>query len=126
MKPEVQAILRKSGVIKEPHPCLGDPESIQEKLTAAGLGLDDILENLAGIANSSGNEALRLSATRDALKMHGVLKENQPAAAMPSFTIIINDKEGAAVSQIQGENPIFLPRQLLKQLSVSEDSKTAS
>lgn len=114
MMPEVQAILRKVGIDKTAAPA-AEAGSLAEKLIAAGLDLDTVLENLATVANGSGNEALRLSATRDALKMHGALKESAASTQMPSFTIIINDKQAEAV-QVQGENPIFLPRQLLAKL----------
>ena len=128
MRPEVQAVLRKCGLDKGPA-AVGEDSTLSEQLSAAGLDLSTVLENLASVANNSGNEALRLSATRDALKMHGALRE-QPAAAsqMPSFTIIINDKGGAAAELVQGENPIFLPRQLLSQLdpAAKRQSETAN
>lgn len=125
MRPEVQAILRKVGASPASSAkTSGADESLSERLEAAGLGLDTVLENLAQVANNSMNEGMRLAATRDALKMHGALRE-QPSAAsqIPNFTIIINDKDGAVASSaaLGGENPIFLPRQLLAQLD-----KTAS
>ncbi len=114
MRPEVQAILRKVGLDK-PGAAAGSDSSLTEKLAAAGLDLETVLSNLADVANGSGNEALRLSATRDALKMHGALKEQPTGGQMPSFTIVINDKSADSVL-VQGENPILLPRQLLSAL----------
>lgn len=115
MRPEVQAILRKVGLDKTSQQ--DDPGSLAEKLSAAGLDLETVLSNLAEVANTSGNEALRLSATRDALKMHGALKESaNNQSTMPSFTIIINDKLGSDSVLVDGVNPILLPRQLLSTL----------
>lgn len=108
MQPEVQALLRKVGALP-PEQDSSEETTLTKKLDAAGLGLTDVLDNLAIIANGSGNEALRLSANRDALKMHGALKDNSAVVAIPSFTIIIKDS-GVAPK----ENPIFLPRQLLQ------------
>lgn len=122
MRPEVQAILRKVGLGGSAADS-AEPGSLSEKLSAAGLDLERVLENLAEVANSSGNEALRLSATRDALKMHGALKESaNNQSTMPSFTIIINDKSGADSVLVDGVNPILLPRQLLNKLDLKNAS----
>lgn len=116
MRPEVQAILRKVGLDKT-NGAAAEEGSLAEKLSAAGLDLETVLSNLAEVANTSGNEALRLSATRDALKMHGALKESaNNQSTMPSFTIIINDKSGSDSVLVDGVNPILLPRQLLSTL----------
>lgn len=111
MSPGVQAALRKAGVEKIPiHELPGrEEESITEKLHSAGLSLETTLENLATIANGTGNEGLKLRANETALKLHGALKESN-INTVPSFTIVIQDPGSA--SQTQVANPIFLPRQL--------------
>src|SRR5947207_13721891 len=114
MKPEIQRILRKAGLEKSGE----DAAPVGQLLEDAGLGLSETIQNLAEIANSSGNEALRMKANETALKMHGALKE-QPSAVFPSFTLVISDPfaQGRVVAEVAGgENPIFLPRQLLSQL----------
>lgn len=108
MKPEIQQLLRQAGLSKAP---LEADSSLNDKLESAGLGLSKLLEELGAVIGGTGNESLKVSALRDALKLHGVMKETQPQ--MPSFTIVI--QEGAKVAgsaESQSEN-IFLPRQLL-------------
>jgi hypothetical protein len=111
MRPEHQAQLRQANQVLE-KAGLKKPQvegSLGDKLNAVGLSLDETLTELELIAKSSQNEALRLRALETVLKAHGALKETP--AAPPTFTInIINSDKDTS-----GINPIFLPRQLLKQ-----------
>lgn len=117
MRPEIQAILRQVGLEKNTEA----PGSLTEKLDAAGLGLDDTLNNLSVIVNGTGNDSLKLQALRDVLKLHGALKENA-APQIPSFQIIINDPSNvhAATTETPAINPIFMPRQLLTKIEESK------
>lgn len=115
MRPEVQKILRAAGLGTEEKSSSQD-SPLAQRLDAAGLSLDDTIDTLASIINSTGNESLKLNAVRDVLKMHGALKETSPAP--PSFTIIIQDTSEAPTSGLpSGVNPILLPRQLLSKAS---------
>lgn len=112
MSPEIQAALRMADVIGEKK---GEKGSIQERMEAAGLSLDDVIMNLASIANGTGNEGLKMRANETALKMHGALKETAAPTVAP-FTIVINDTNVKQIEVSGGVNPIFLPRQLLSKL----------
>lgn len=120
MKPEIQKVLRAAGLAKE----ASNPDTpLSEKLDAAGLSVDELLEELAHLAKNSGNEALRLKAVETSLKAHGALKDSAPQ--VPSFTIVIQDSGGQLPSQSPETNstvnPILLPRQLLSSLSQLEN-----
>lgn len=122
MKPEVQKVLRAAGLA--PEATKADGRTVSEQLDAVGLSMAETLEELAIVAKSSGNDALRLRALETALKAHGALKESAPSA--PSFTIVIQEAVGNnSTSPSSSElnlnlpnniNPILLPRQLLKTL----------
>ena len=121
MKPEIQNILRKAGLA--PASSDSDERSVSEKLDAAGLSLQETLDQLAYIAKESGNESLRARCLETALKAHGALKDTTPAP--PSFTIVIQPSQGSpSVSSHpnlpQGVNPILLPRQLLSGLDAKQ------
>jgi hypothetical protein len=134
MSPNHQAQMRAQEVLQE---LTGEKKSVgnkkaeeltvQERLQLAGLGLDQTLENLAHTANNSANEGLRVRANETALKLHGVLKE-AAQVSNPSFTIVINDTASAATQNLEGVNPIFLPRQLLGALTpvIPIDSKIST
>jgi hypothetical protein len=116
MRPEIQQILRTAGLVKESE---SKPnQSLSDRLNAAGLSLDELLEELSLVAKTSGNDGLKLRALETALKAHGALKENSPQ--VPSFTIIIQDGNSPQSNIPQGVNPILLPRQLLKKLNPSQ------
>lgn len=123
MKPEVQKVLREAGLMKDQRE---SEAPLTERLNAAGLGLDEVLENLSTIINGTGNEAIKLRALETTLKAHGALKETAPS--VPSFTIIIqpsleSSSASASVKSSnlpEGLNPILLPRQLLKSLDSKE------
>ncbi len=128
MRPEVQEVLRAAGLA--PGATSKDTRPLTEKLDAAGLSLDETLEELAIILKSTGNDSLRLRAAETVLKAHGALKESQPAA--PSFTIVIQESlgNGALVQPLpgvenipNGVNPILLPRQLIKELNGEDISQ---
>jgi hypothetical protein len=119
MRPEIQAVLRQAGLKKDRVNENPDGEgTLSDRLSQAGMSLDEGLEQLVHVAQNSANESLRLSALDRVLKIHGALKETAPQA--PSFTIVIQEGGGAIDNKIQGVNPILLPRQLLKQLDEQE------
>jgi hypothetical protein len=126
IRPEIQQVLRSAGLLSEEKP-KGISSSLTEKLDAAGIGLDETLEQLAFVAKESGNESLRVRCLETILKAHGALKESAPA--IPSFTIVINGSPSSSVESTglpNGVNPILLPRQLLEQLSGADTSRFIS
>jgi hypothetical protein len=133
MSPNHQAQMRAQEVLQELTGEKKGPTKKTEELTVAdrlqlaGLGLDQTLENLAHTANNSANEGLRVRANETALKLHGVLKE-AAQVSNPSFTIVINDSQPSttATQNLEGVNPIFLPRQLLSGLAGKEQSNLTS
>ncbi len=120
MSPEVQKLMRAAGLTDRDKNESTSEDSIGSKLERAGLGLDDVLLNLAQTANNSANEGLKVRANETALKLHGALKETAAAPAS-NFTIIINDPTYSPAKSLEGVNPIFLPRQLLSQLPKESD-----
>jgi len=115
IKPEVQQILAKAGLIKEPA-SERDNKSVEENLNLHGLDNDALAEALTRIALTSDNDTLRLRALETALKVKGALKE-QPQT-MPQVTIVIQGSD-TDLSRTLGVNPIIFPRQSLKGKEVS-------
>lgn len=113
MRPEIQAVLRASGLDKTTAPAEG-PEGISDKLNRAGLSADSIADELSELARNSQNEGMRLRALETASKMHGLLKETTQVA-LPSFTIVI--QQGA--SPASHNNDILFPRQSLNSASLN-------
>ena len=115
VKPEIQKILRASGLDSTKEQ--SDESSISEKLEAAGLSDERLAELLTDIASGSANEGIRLRAIETGLKVRGALKESAPAA--PSFTIVI---QSANPSSPQHEvNPIMFPRQSMVNKNIVND-----
>ena len=128
IRPEVQEVLRAAGLA--PEASKKDTRPLSDKLDAAGLSIEETLEELAILVKSSGNESLRARCLETVLKAHGALKETAPAA--PSFTIVIQESlgNGALAQPLQGVtnlpegvNPILLPRQLIKSINGEDTSK---
>lgn len=109
IRPEVQRVLEETGVIPSQA-----SKDLPSQLNNAGLGIEGLLENLSTLMVSSQSDHLKLRAIETALKMQGVLKDQ--AAPPPSVSIVIQDAAG----QTQGVNPIFLPRELLKQHAIND------
>jgi hypothetical protein len=105
IRPEIQKVLRATGLEKEP-----TEGTISEKLSEVGLSDDSIAENLADIATRSGNEALRLRAIETALKVRGALKD-QVQNSTPTFNLIIQSCNPSVTPP--SVNPIVFPRQSL-------------
>jgi hypothetical protein len=121
IRPEIQQVLRSAGLLGE-EKTSSSKGTLAEKLEAAGIGLDETLEQLAFVAKESGNESLRVRCLETILKAHGALKET--TAAPPSFTIVINGSTPTESPNIpQGVNPILLPRQLLETLAGGDTTK---
>lgn len=102
IKPEVQRVLRESGLDK--------PErtgTVDEQLTLSGLSNEALADELSHLALNSTNEALRLRALETALKVRGALKEQPPV--IPSFTIVIQNSS-PDLTKTGGVNPILFPR----------------
>jgi hypothetical protein len=103
IKPEIQKILRESGLDKS-----SDREcTVDEQLNLSGLSNEAVADELSHLALNSQNEALRLRALETVLKVRGALKE-QPQA-VPSFTIIIQNSS-PDLTKTGGVNPILFPR----------------
>lgn len=120
ISPEIQAVLREAGLLESAgDKNKKDSRPLSEKLDAAGLGLDETLEELAIVVKGTGNESLRVRCLETVLKAHGALKETPTAS--PSFTIVINGAPPLNPNlQIPtGVNPILLPRQLLGTLKAN-------
>ena len=106
IKPEVQKILRESGLEKTPN-----QSTVDEQLAVSGLSNEAIADELTHLALQSGNEALRLRALETALKVRGALKETPPV--IPSFTVIIQNSN-PDLTKTGGVNPILFPRTGIK------------
>jgi hypothetical protein len=117
IRPEIQKVLREAGISQDRD--TSEPQTLTEKLDAAGLSLDNVLGQLSTVAETTGNEALRVRCLETALKAHGALKETAPA--IPSFTIVINDSSPSPQPSV---NPILLPRQLLNNPSYIQSTTT--
>lgn len=107
LKPNLQAVLRESGLSSESD----DKTSLSEKLEEEGLSLKQTLGELAFLVRNTQNDSLKKSALETVLKLHGALKEQ--AAPLPSITIVIKDPTSSETASIQGVNPICLPRELI-------------
>jgi hypothetical protein len=116
IKPEVQRILRESGL--EGSSSLKG--SVDEHLNSAGLNNEALAEELTSLALNSNNEALRLRALETALKVKGALKEQTPA--LPSFTIVIQNSS-PDLSKSGGVNPILFPRSSFSLSTNKEEQK---
>lgn len=101
-KPDIQEALRSVGLVTEKE------ASISDKLDIAGLSVQTSLEILSDIAHGADKSTEKLRAVETAMKLRGLLKDQQ--APPPSITIVINDPQG----EHTGVNPILLPRQLNK------------
>ena len=112
IKPEVQKNLRALGLEKSDE----DNSTIGEKLTRAGLGTEDIADELAHLAKNSANETLRLRALETAMKAHGVLKD-AATVQVPSFNVIIQQVDGSNAFEA---NKILFPRTSLGSLEAKE------
>lgn len=117
IKPEIQKVLRASGLEREEAP----EGTISEKLDRAGLSTTDIAEELTKIATSSGNETLRLRALETAMKAHGVLKDSA-SVQVPSFTVVIQHA-GSGSENTKDLNQILFPRQSLEGSQVPKQEK---
>lgn len=115
IKPEVQSILRESGLAPERN-SKANEGTIAEKMAQAGLDDECLVEELYNIAKMSSNEGLKLRALETALKIRGALKDTAPPP--PSFTIVIQPSSFHTSDQYatDGTNPILLPRQLLNNI----------
>jgi hypothetical protein len=114
IKPEIQRVLRASGLEREQAP----EGTIGDRLNEAGLSVSDIAEELAGIAKGSSNEALRLRALESAMKAHGVLKDSA-TVHVPSFTVVIQQASDSTRSQVES-NQILFPRQSINSIVQKE------
>jgi len=100
LRPEIQKALRAAGLSKDQN-----ETSLDEKLNACGLSLEETLSQLSDIAHAGGNETTRLRALETSLKLSKVL--NDQPTTIPNITIVINDPGRAA-----GVNPILIPREV--------------
>ena len=112
------SILQKSGISSSTNPnsSLSGTEknkTLETRLTNSGLGLDNILGELASVMRDSENESTKLKAIEQVLKMHGVLKDT--GAAPSSVNIIIQGSFGN-----RDINPILFPREVILDLSSEE------
>lgn len=106
MRPEIQAVLRASGLDKSQTPSEGSENAFSEKLNRAGLSQDHIAEELSDLARGSESPAIRLRALEIGMRAQGILKETTQVA-IPSFTIVIQQ------TSADKTNDILFPRQSL-------------
>lgn len=106
MRPEIQAVLRASGLDKSQTPSEGSENAFSEKLNRAGLSQDHIAEELSDLARGSESPAIRLRALEIGMRAQGILKETAQVA-IPSFTIVIQQTSSDKT------NDILFPRQSL-------------
>lgn len=99
LNPKIQQILRESGLSGE-----SAEESLNEKLNASSLSLQDDLDRLATIAANGETDSVKLRAIETSLKLKGALKEAQAQA--PIINIVIQDPNAPL-----GVNPILIPRE---------------
>lgn len=99
LKPEIAKALRAAGLSKDQQ-----DSSLDDKLNACGLSLEETLSQLSDIAHAGGNETVRLRALETSLKLSKVL--NDQPSAIPNITIVINDP-----NRPPGVNPILIPRE---------------
>jgi hypothetical protein len=71
----------------------GEQETLAAKLEDNGLGLDNLLNELASSIRGSESEHLRLRAIEMGLKLNGVLKNDSTPAGTPPITIHIHGGE---------------------------------
>jgi hypothetical protein len=124
----IQKILREAGLAQDSQEeskvktSNKEQTDLEIKLEAAGLSLDDVLADLSYIARQGGSEAIRLRALENALKAHGVNKDQPPA--VPTINIIINDsKVTSSQNDFDGINPILIPRKMHKSKIENEEEK---
>jgi hypothetical protein len=87
--PEINRVLEEAGISV---PKKADA-SLTDKLERAGLGLEEILQELSSLSSRSDSDHLRLRAAELALKLHKVLNTNETQAP-PTINIIIQSPSG--------------------------------
>jgi len=117
IKPEVQQVLRKAGLLDEDKS--GAEGTFTDGLNSAGLTNEAIAEELVGLALRSSNEALRLRALEIVMKARGTLKE--APVQVPNFTVIIQS-DGQDLTKTRGIAPHLFPRQSLLELQGQDSS----
>lgn len=112
-------LLQKSGISEVSSSRENSPsktKTLDNRLTEAGLSLDSTLWNLAEIMRDSESDAIKLKAIEQALKMHGVLKDNSNTGNV--VNIIINDSQFETSG---GRNPILFPREIIMELELETE-----
>lgn len=104
IRPEIESVLKEVGLLKERKE--ETPKELKEQLNDAGLNLDKTLETVGWLMENGASDIIKLRAAEDALRVHGLMKD-QPAAA-PVINIIIKDESALA----QEVNPILIPREV--------------
>jgi hypothetical protein len=92
---QVKRALRESGI--------SDKNEIQKLLELEGLGPGEVISELASVMRGADNSATKMRALDTALKLNGLLKNDEGVLA-PTVNIIIHD------SEFSGANPILIPR----------------
>ena len=95
---QIHEVLKESGLRKEP----GDKSDLKQLLEEANLTPEDCLDQVASLMRSGANENTRLSATKMALELNGLLNKDTVKNA-PVFIINVNGEN-------IGLNPILVPR----------------
>jgi hypothetical protein len=97
----IHRILKESGLLPQGKP--GEKKTLQDELNAAGLSLGEILGRVREISENGETDSVRLGASKAALEMHGVLKQ-ESVKTVPQVNITIVDSQSVAI------NPILIPR----------------
>lgn len=94
---QIKSVLKESGVRTK--------KELQEILDSNGLGPDQVIEELGSTIRGADNSATRLRGLETALKLNGLLRNDQESI-IPNVTILIRDSQYEV-------NPILIPRETI-------------
>lgn len=94
---QIKSVLKESGVRTK--------KELQEILDSNGLGPDQVIEELGSAIRGADNSATRLRGLETALKLNGLLRNDQESI-VPQVTIVIRDSQYEV-------NPILIPRETI-------------
>jgi len=95
----IDEILKETGIKKEGN-------SLKDILSNSGMGLENVIQNLANLAFNAGDDAVRLRAIDTGLKLHKVMDDEKAAA--PVINITIQSVNGNR--EMHGIASILVPR----------------
>lgn len=93
---QIKSVLKETGV--------KDTNEIQKILALNGLSPDEVIQEVGYIMRGGDNSNIKLRAAETALKLNGLLRNDNEGPSAPIVNIIINDSEFNL-------NPILIPRE---------------